>query len=269
MKYAFMTFSCPELGLDDVLSLARRYGYDGVEPRISADQRHGIEFDTPAAQRKMICEKVIESGIALCCIATSCSYADPATAPASVEDTRRAIDLAGDIGASRIRVFGGNLPDGMSREEATERLVKSMNAVADHAQARGVTVCMETHDGWCLPDHLAEVMRRVNHPAIAVNWDIMHPVRSAGATMDAAFETLKPWIRHVHFHDGRTTDDGLQLTPIGEGSIDHRRALELLHTLPFDGYLSGEWINWEPYDAHLPRELAAMKRLEAEIAGAR
>ena len=82
--------------------------------------------------------------------------------------------------------------------------------------------------------------------------------------MDAAFEALKPWIRHLHIHDGPVSEP-FQLLPIGEGAIDHRRALELLYTLPYDGYISGEWINWEPYETHLPRELATMKRYEREL----
>ena len=35
----------------------------------------------------------------------------------------------------------------------------------------------------------------------------------------------------------------------------------------YQGYLSGEWIGWEPYDVHLPRELATMKGYERELAG--
>jgi len=33
MKYAFMSFSCPELNLDQMLALARRFAYDGIEVR--------------------------------------------------------------------------------------------------------------------------------------------------------------------------------------------------------------------------------------------
>jgi len=260
-----MTFSCPELTLDEVLAVAKKYGYDAIEPRISSDHKHGVEFDADAAKRKEIRQKAIDSGIALCCVATSCQYADPAGVKASVADTLRAIDLAADVGAPRIRVFGGLIPEGVSREEATDRLVESMNSVAAHAQDRGVTVCMETHDSWCDPAHLAEVIKRVDHPAVAVNWDIMHPVRTAKKTMDEAFETLKPWIKHVHCHDGVDIDGKAQLRTIGEGIVDHRRALELLKPLPYDGYISGEWIGWEPYDLHLPRELATLKRLEADL----
>jgi sugar phosphate isomerase/epimerase len=53
--------------------------------------------------------------------------------------------------------------------------------------------------------------------------------------------------------------------PIGQGAYDHRRVLELLQAEGYDGYLSGEWINWEPYEVHLPRELATLKQYEAEI----
>jgi len=106
------------------------------------------------------------------------------------------------------------------------------------------------------------VMRRIDHPAIGINWDLMHPVRQGQITMDEAFAIVKPWIRHVHFHDGTVGLNTLELRPIGKGGIDHGRAVELLQALPYTGYLSGEWINWESYETHLPRELAAMKAYE-------
>jgi sugar phosphate isomerase/epimerase len=263
MKYSFMTFSCPELNLDQVLALAQKYGYDGIEPRTSAKHKHGLEFDAPAAVRKEAKKKAKAAGIRIACVATSCSYADPAKTAAMIEDTHQAIDLAGDIGAPRVRVFGGAIPEAVSREQAIELVVKALQAVAEHAQKRKVIVCMETHDSWCEPAQVAAVIRRVNHPAIAVNWDIMHPVRAGGATMDQAFETLKAWIRHVHFHDADIADGKLNMCPIGQGGVDHRRAVQLLKTLPYADFLSGEWIGWEPYDIHLPRELATMKGYEA------
>jgi sugar phosphate isomerase/epimerase len=127
-----------------------------------------------------------------------------------------------------------------------------------------VTLCVETHDDWCDPAHVADVMRRVDHPAVGVNWDIMHPVRVGAATMAGAFAILRDWIRHVHIHDG--TGSGITFIPIGTGCIDHRRALECLDSIGYCGHLSGEWINWEPYDIHLPRELATMKHYEELVA---
>jgi len=265
MKYAFMSFSCPEATWEEMLSLAERFGYDGVEPRIGQGHGHGVELETDAARRREARERAAERGMAICCLATSCSFADPSTTAENRDLTLRCIDLAAEVGAPCIRVFGGRIPRGVSRERARDLLVESLVSVADHAQSAGVTVCMETHDDWCDPEQVAQVMRAVDRPRVGVNWDIMHPVRVAGASMDEAFRTLRPWIRHVHFHDGRTVEGRLVWCPIGEGEVDHRRALQLLAGDLYDGYLSGEWIGWEPCEAHLPRELATMKRYEAQM----
>ena len=177
-----------------------------------------------------------------------------------VASTLGYIDLAADIGCPRLRVFGGPLPEGLSREAATAGVTEALRAVADQAERRGVTVCLETHDHWCNPADVAELMRRVDRPGIQVNWDIMHPVRVAQVSMQEAFDTLRPWIRHVHAHDGTTRDGKLVLVPIGEGVVDHALALRLLREMGWDGFVSGEWIGWEPYETHLPRELAALRR---------
>ncbi|MDD5678289.1 MAG: sugar phosphate isomerase/epimerase, partial [Kiritimatiellae bacterium] len=256
-----MSFSCPQLTLGELLAMAKRFGYEGVEPRIDSQHKHGVETAASAAQRKEIKKQTVAGGVAFACIATSCSFANPEITKQNIDYALKCIDLASDVGAGRIRVFGGSLAKDQKREDAVRVVADALRAVADHAQARGVTVCMETHDSWCLPEDVATVMRRVDHPAIAVNWDIMHPIRVCKVTMDQAFETLKPWIRHLHIHDG--TLGGTQLVPIGNGGIDHQRAVELLLTIPYDGYLSGEWINWsDACEVHLPRELAIMKSYE-------
>lgn len=263
MKFSFMSFSCPELSLDALLDLARRLGYDGVEPRVECQHGHGIELSLAAAGRAAARARAAEKGVAFACVATSCVYADPQTRAQMVDDTRRYIDLAADIGAARLRVFGGTIPAGVSRPAAVDGVSQALASVAAHAASRGVTVCLETHDDWCDPADVAAVMTRVGHPAIQVNWDIMHPVRVARVTMQQAYTALQPWIRHVHFHDGVTKGDALVMVPIGQGDIDHATAVRLLKAAHWDGYMSGEWIGWEPWAKHLPRELATMKGFAA------
>ena len=48
MKFSFMSFSCPDLDVDEMIALAGKYGYDGIEARISSQHKHGIEPDSPA-----------------------------------------------------------------------------------------------------------------------------------------------------------------------------------------------------------------------------
>ena len=259
-----MSFSCPNLDLDQALSAARQNGYAGFEPRLGSGHRHGIELDTSDANLREARQMARDSNLSLCCLATSCAFADPGQAQASVEQARRTIELAAKVDAPAIRVFGGRIPEGVSRETSLDSVVDALGQLAGFAAQHQVVVCLETHDSWCDPAHVAAVMRQVNHPNIAVNWDIMHPVLTAGTTVGAAYDLLQPWIRHVHVHDGQYVDKKLVFKPIGAGQVDHETAIRLLQKAGYAGFISGEWINWEPYDVHLPREIKTLRGYEKE-----
>lgn len=265
MKYAFMTFSTIPLTLEETLAVANQYGYDGLEPRIDAKHAHGVEVDTSPAERQAIRDAFANAGVANACVATSCKFAVVEKAAETVEEAHTRIDLAADTGAPCLRVFGGRFGDEVTREQAADTMVASLSAVADHAGERGVTICLETHDDWRDPRDVAGVLSRVNHSAIAANWDVIHPIRSKLATLDESFEALKPYIRHLHIHDGDTITGDLKMMAMGTGGVDHKRIIELLRMIDYDGYLSGEWIKWEPYEVHLPREIATLRRYEAEL----
>ncbi|HHY25044.1 MAG TPA: sugar phosphate isomerase/epimerase [Clostridiaceae bacterium] len=262
MKYSFMSFSGPELDLDKSFKIAKLYGYDGFEPRIEEGHMHGIETNSSKTVLREARLKSEDSGIKICCIATSCSYANPSNTEENIELTKRSIDLAAEVNSPAIRVFGGNIPEGISREKGFDLIVDALTKLSDYALHRGITICVETHDSWCEPQAVADVMKSVNHSAIAVNWDIMHPVLRVSCTITDSFKILKPWIKHVHVHDGLITDRGLEFKPIGEGKVDHKTAIRLLKDSGYNGFISGEWIDWEPYNIHLPRELKTMKSFE-------
>ncbi len=253
-----MSFSTPELNFEQTLEIAKQYGFQGIEPRMSSGHKHGIELEASKQDIKDFRLKSEASGIAICCLATSCMFSDPETAAGNVETAKRTVELANETGAPVIRVFGGGIPDGCPREKSFELIVESLGKLADIGQSN-VTVCMETHDSWCDAKMVADIMKAVDKPSIAVNWDIMHPALRAGYSMQDAYDALKQWIKHVHVHDGRITGGKLTLLPVGEGDVDHKNALALLKESGYAGYISGEWINWEPYDVHLPRELKTMK----------
>ncbi|MDA1192410.1 MAG: sugar phosphate isomerase/epimerase [Candidatus Poribacteria bacterium] len=264
MKYSFMTFSTPNLSLDENLALAKKHGWDGIEPRTVSKHGHGVEFDASPAKRNEIRAKAEDAGVALCCIATSCRYADPATVAEHVETTKRALDLAADVGSPSLRVFGGKVGDGLSREDAINLVADSLSSVAEQAAARDVNITLETHDDWCDPNHVAAVLKKVNHPKIGANWDIWHPVRHKYATLAESFEILKPWIKHLHIHDIELSS-GKQVA-MGAGDLDHKEVIALLKTIDFDGYLSGEWIGWDdPWETHIPREIKILRQYESEL----
>ena len=142
MKISFMTFMTPEWTLDEVIAGARRHGYDGVEPRVTAKHKHGIEPDMPAAARKEARERFADAGIEIACIATSCTFAatDPAKRQANVDNLKRHIELAADLGALGIRVFGGVRPEGLSMPDAIAMVAEDLSKGCSQACDAGVGV---------------------------------------------------------------------------------------------------------------------------------
>jgi sugar phosphate isomerase/epimerase len=262
MNYSFMSFSCPGLDIVQLLDTAKLYGYDGIEPRTGCGHMHGIEIGTSRQTLLDAKEKAADCGISICCIATSCSFANPANSAENIDQARRSVDLAAEVGSPVIRVFGGSVPEGVERKRSFDLVVGALSDLSHYARQREVAVCMETHDGWCSPEAVLDIMKAVSHPSICVNWDIMHPVLSASYTVEKSFELLKPWIRHVHVHDGAYDGYRLVFKPIGQGAIDHGSAVKNLRDSGFTGFISGEWIDWEPYDIHLPREIATLRQYE-------
>lgn len=265
MKYAFMSFSTPSATLAAALEQARRLGYDGFEPRVAGKpgkppHAHGIELARSPAERREIRRQFASSGVSLCCLALGTQFADPATQRANITETRRYLALAHDVGALSVRVFGGRLPPGSDRATAIGHLVTALLELAPEAASAGVPLLLETHDDWCDPAHVADVMRRVNHPAVGVNWDVMHPVRFGLATMREAFTVLRPWLRHVHIHDGLNTPE-LRFRPFGEGEYDLGAVFTSLLAMGYSGYLSGEWIDCDGL-IDLGTEIDRMRRFE-------
>ncbi len=274
MKYSFMSFSCPELDFSALCEKAQELGYDGIELRLDSKHAHGVEIgcgDEFLAQVKSIAG---QNSVEICAIASGCSFANEEITVNETDKAKKIIDLAEKLSVKVIRVFGGRFPETLIREQAIKNVSSALLCLSDYIGARDIKICMETHDSWCNPVDAAAVMKIVNRENIGINWDIMHPVLSGKREMREAFELLKPWIAHVHFHDGAFregvvrdgvyTPGNLYFTPVGTGEVDHKTALECLKSIDYQGFLSGEWIDWNEPD-YLRRELETMKKLEKSL----
>jgi len=267
MKYAYHSASTPRLNLADMLAAAVRYGYEGLEIRSGVGHLHGIELEANQADRARLRLQAEEAGIALCCLGVSCRYSQPAEAAAQIAQTKEYIQLAHDLGIPYVRVFCGRIPEGVSREETKLSIIQALRELGPFAREDGVTILAETHDDWSHPAELAALLRAVGDANVAAAWDILHTLHDGGEEPEAVASALGPWIRHVHFHDGIRTPAAKHSShpayrPLGTGDVDYLRVARLLLDIGYEGYVSGEWFQWEPYELHLPREVAEARRLE-------
>ncbi|GBC98526.1 3-dehydroshikimate dehydratase [bacterium HR17] len=266
MRLAFMTWACPQWTVDEIVAAARRYGYDGVEFRLSVGHRHGVEVDM-SEERKLAVRRLFKTeGLTICCLASGARLfaSDPAERRRTVEQVKAEIELAADLDCPCVRVFGGTFPATVAREDAHRSVADSLRQLGEFAAPHRVVVGLETHDAFSRAADAAETVRAADHPQVGIVWDIRHPL-AQGETMADAFEQVKPFVRHCHFGDRKRVNGQWQFAHIGEGEVPVAEAVALLRSIGYSGFLSFEAESFGDLDADtLLREYA--DRLRAILA---
>lgn len=236
-----MSSVCPRQTLPELIDTARRHGCEGIEFRVEWDHGHGIElsasFDALGAAQGML----EGNGIEATCIATGVKVnsTDPKDHEQARESMMRYIELAQNVGAPFLRVFGDPVPED-DTDTALKLAAESCAAVDDHAGQHGVAILIETHTNM-RPEWAKRMVNDSGGQNVGVLWHIGHHL-SRGQSVDEAWSHIADCIGHVHFSarsDGKAAD------------ADNARTFELLGAAGFDGFFSVEVINPDDPEAVL------------------
>jgi sugar phosphate isomerase/epimerase len=268
MKLCFSTLGCPDWSLDQVLACAADNGYEGVELR----GLHG-EMNVPEAPEfspsnmAATKDRLDGAGCAVACLGSSARFTpqEPDVRRKMLDEVRAYVDLAAALGAPLVRVFGGNIPEGVSRADCLKYAAQALAQAGEIAAERGVKLALETHDAFSRGEQVAELLRATHSPAVGALWDIHHPYRQ-GETFETTMQYLRGTLLHTHVKDSVQEGDTHRYTLLGEGSVPVAEALQLLKDEGYDGYLSLEWEKkWHPEIAEpevaIPQYAAKMREL--------
>lgn len=249
MKLAFSSLACPQWTIEEAVAAAARYGYAAIEWRLADGQT--IEPDVPASVRTRLREAPAALGVEVACLDTSCRVVQisPQERAAVLDAGRRMIDLAADIAAPCLRVFGGALPAETTRAHIFAPTVELLHALGTYGAACGITVALETHDAWTSSEDVLALMEAVDLPSVRVLWDAHHTYR-AGETPAFTLERLGHLLAFVHLKDSRSASGRpgeWSYCLLNKGSMPLREICALLKRTGYDGYLSLEWEKkWHP-----------------------
>ena len=256
MKISISTLGCPEWTFEEIVDRVSAYGYDGIEFRgigPDLDLSGAPGFETSAG-RKARLRRITDAGLAVVAVdsSTRLTDIDPKALRSNLDHARATIDLAADLGAPFVRVFGGDIPEGEDRDITTARVADGLRDLGDYASQHGdVIVALETHDGFSRGDQVAKVLTLVPHPRVAALWDLHHPYRHNEAPEDT-MRSLDGRVAFAHVKDSKP--GGTYCLP-GDGDIPLKPMIDLLREHGYDGWLSLEWEKrWAP--GLLPPETA-------------
>lgn len=247
MKLAYTSLACPDWTIEEAVSAARAYGYAAIEWRLADGEIIGP--DASLDTRRRLRQVPVDQGIAISCLDSSVQAvrATPAERAAEIEGGRRMLDLAAEIGAPFLRVFGGALPEHIARAALLEPSAEVLHTLANYGSQIGVTVLLETHDAWTRSEDVLALWRAVALPAFKVLWDTHHTYRF-GEAPARTLAILGEAIAYAHIKDSRLTGpDTWTYCLAGAGDIPLREIVDVLGQSNFIAYLSLEWEKkWHP-----------------------
>ncbi len=164
-----------------------------------------------------------------------------------LNDLKRSIPRMKRLKTRYIRIM--SYPnDGLSEGEWKREAIRRIRILTDIAYNEGIVLVHENCHGWASesPENLAELIERIDSPALRIVFDSGNPIALGGSREDTwrFYEAAKPYI--VHFHvkdcfDDKKTESGEALhTFPGEGAADLRRIISDLLKSGYSGAFSIE-----------------------------
>lgn len=167
------------------------------------------------------------------------------------------IAAALELGAPTIVCFSFDRGLGAPPGRAPDQVVEILAEAAARVGAAGLTLALEVeHVCWGdVSERARELVERVGHPALGINWDPANAYRAGeDRPFPDGYSRVRHLVRHVHYKQASALPDGTRhFTP--EGAVDWQGQVEALMR---DGY--NGWITVEPHVR--PKVEGARKALE-------
>ena len=243
MKLSFSTLGCPDFAWSDIYSMAKDFGFSGIEMRGLG----GNIFSVHAAPFK---PENLDSTIAtlkrlkleICCLSSGSALRFGEKREETVAELKEYIALASALGTPYIRVLG-DLTAEPTTDFDDELVIEPMKELAPIAEQAGVTLLIETNGVYSHTDRLADVLARIGSDSVAALWDLNHPYRFGGEDPETTVKNLGAYVKHTHIKDSVMNPDGSVTYKImGEGDLPVDDFMRALRSVNYEGYISLEWL---------------------------
>lgn len=241
---SFSTLGCPAWTFSQALQHASANGYNGIEIRgikgdLDLPKNPIFSASNLAATRREAEDKKLK--IVNLGSSANMHFLDPAKRQKNLDEAKKYIELADQLGCPFIRVFPNDLPKDQDEKATFGAIISSLVELGDYAKASGVKVLLESHGKVIKSDMLLHIMQEANHLNVGLVWDFFNMWSVTKESPTYMYSQLKKYIFHTHIKDAQLTEKGETYTLLGEGNAPVREALHALKAGGYEGYYSFEW----------------------------
>lgn len=241
MKYGFSTLSCPSWNFREIITSAKDLGYHGVEIRGISEKMYAPKIKYFSDERIEDTMRYLDTlGIEIPMLTTGAEIAVKGKEESALEEAYAYVDLASRLNVPYIRLLCASTaaPSGGDRDIAAKLYIQ----ICQYAQKKRVSPLIETNGIFADTKLLKEFMDSVNCGNKGVLWDIHHPYRFMGESVDQTLSNIGKLIKYVHIKDSVMDKGQVVYKMSGYGDVPIQEAINKLRKSGYNGYLTYEWV---------------------------
>lgn len=242
MKLAFSTLGCPDFDWPDIYSMAKDFGFSGIELRGLGDSIFSVKAK-PFLEDSLpeTVEVLRKNRLEIPCLSTGCALKFVENREENRREILEYIDLAHKLGAFYIRILGDLKPepDGPVDDEA---VLSQLKELVPYAEEKGITLLVETNGVYADTSRLCALLDQIDSDYIGALWDIHHPYRFAGESPEQTVQNLGTYIKYTHIKDSVMENGKVCYRLMGEGDLPMDAIVRALKSINYNGYVSLEWV---------------------------
>ena len=150
-----------------------------------------------------------------------------------------AVEATVKLGVKYLSMHAGFIDE--SDPAYTKKFYDRIRCLADAANQKNIMLLLET--GQETAEELKHFLEKLDHPAIAVNFDPANMILYDKGDPIEAIRVLAPWVKHIHIKDAiRTKQPGTwgAEVPWGDGEVGLEAFLNVLKEVGFAGAMAIE-----------------------------
>jgi len=242
MKLAFSTLGCPDFSWQDIYSMAKDLGFDGIEIRGLGDDIFAVKAKPfTEEQLPQTIKKLKSLNIEIPCLSSGCCLKHAEKEEENITEIAQYIMLAAKLGTPFVRILADQNPepDGEVDDDVILRVLRRLIPVAER---NNVTLLIETNGVYSDTSRLYNLLNLAASDYVAALWDIHHPYRFAGESPGKTVQNLGAYIRYVHVKDSVVENGKIRYKLMGEGDLPINEVMMALNSINYEGYISLEWV---------------------------
>lgn len=176
-------------------------GFEAVELRTT--HKHGVEPGLSKEQRAEVKSRFAGTKVRLLSLGTVCEFHSPdnSVLRKNIDECKRFLELAHDIGALGIKVRPNGIPKEVAEEKTLAQIGAALRECGEAAKNYGVEIWVEVHGrDSSHPPRMAKMMTEADHPQVGVCWN-SNPEDLMNGSIKTGFAMLKPYLRNVHINE--------------------------------------------------------------------